>query len=295
MSHAKSMKLIMTLLVRDEEDILGANIEFHISQGVDFFIVTDNLSVDGTRGVVESYVRRGIAAYLFEPGDDYSQHRWVTRMARMAAIVYGADWVINSDADEFWMGADAAVGVKEHLQAIGSNVDCIDAPRSNCVPTEQHDQRSFAERMVFRERQSFNTDGELLPSKVCHRAYEDIEVVQGNHGVLRAAYALPAAPGPLHIVHYPVRSYAQFENKIVKGGAAYLRNTELSPSAGSTWRSLYRLWQSGGLPARYREMLVTASQANERLLCGDLIYDDTVMRALRASGNRERHLPRHFA
>jgi Glycosyl transferase family 2 len=295
MSQAKSMKLIMTLLVRDEEDILGANIEFHISQGVDFFIVTDNLSVDGTREVVDSYVRRGIAAYLFEPGDDYSQHRWVTRMARMAAIVYGADWVINSDADEFWMGANAAVGVKEHLQAIGPNVDCIDAPRSNCVPTERDDQRSFAERMVFRERQSFNTDGRLLPSKVCHRAFHDIDVAQGNHGVSRAAIALPAVPGPLHIVHYPVRSYAQFENKIMKGGAAYLRNTELSPGAGSTWRTLYQLWQSGGLPARYREMLVTLSQANERLLCGDLIYDDTVMRALQTSGNRERHLMRNFA
>jgi hypothetical protein len=42
-------------------------------------------------------------------------------------------------------------------------------------------------------------------------------------------------------------------------------------------------------------MLLTAGQANERLLCGDLIYDDTVMQALRTSGNRERHLMRHFA
>ena len=91
----------MTLLVRDEEDILAANLDFHLSQGVDFFIITDNLSVDGTRGIIDSYVRRKLAVRLDEPTDDYSQARWVTRMARMAAVDYRADWVINNDADEF--------------------------------------------------------------------------------------------------------------------------------------------------------------------------------------------------
>src|SRR5471030_48631 len=105
------MKLVMTLLVRDEEDILAANFDFHLAQGVDFFIVTDNLSVDGTRDIIESYVRRGVAIYSHEPSDDFSQFRWVTKMARMAAAQYGADWVINSDADEFWGGGNVAGGI----------------------------------------------------------------------------------------------------------------------------------------------------------------------------------------
>jgi hypothetical protein len=280
------MKLVMTLLVRDEEDILGANIKFHISQGVDFFIVTDNLSVDGTREIAESYVRRGIAAYLFEPDDDYSQHRWVTRMARMAAQEHGADWVINCDADEFWTSTQPAASVKDHLQQVHPDVECVEVARSNFVPTELDpaglgEASSFAERMPFRERRSLNTDGLPLPPKTCHRGFHDIEIEQGNHRVLRAGSALPAAPGPLRILHYPIRSYAQFENKIKKGGAAYARNTELNSSCGSTWRNLYRLWQTGGLPARYRELVVTARQARERLLSGDLIYDDTVINALR--------------
>ncbi len=32
---------MMTLLVRNEEDVLAANLDYHLAQGVDQFIVTD--------------------------------------------------------------------------------------------------------------------------------------------------------------------------------------------------------------------------------------------------------------
>ena len=40
------MKLVMTLLVRDEDDIIASNIDFHLNRGVDFIIAMDNLSVE---------------------------------------------------------------------------------------------------------------------------------------------------------------------------------------------------------------------------------------------------------
>ena len=52
------MRIVMTLLVRDEEDVLAANLDFHFAQGVDFVIATDNLSVDRTPQILRDYERR---------------------------------------------------------------------------------------------------------------------------------------------------------------------------------------------------------------------------------------------
>ena len=48
----------MTLLLRDEEDIVRENLDFHLAQGVDRVIVTDNGSEDRTLEILRS-TRRG--------------------------------------------------------------------------------------------------------------------------------------------------------------------------------------------------------------------------------------------
>ncbi|HZC29769.1 MAG TPA: glycosyltransferase family 2 protein, partial [Gaiellaceae bacterium] len=103
------MKLVMTLLVRDEADILDAQIAFHLNAGVDFVIATDNASRDGTTEILESYARDGYLHLIREEGEDMRQGERVTRMARLAATDFDADWVINSDADEFWCSHGAPI------------------------------------------------------------------------------------------------------------------------------------------------------------------------------------------
>ena len=48
------MKLAMTIMVRNEADVIEDNLRFHRAQGVDFFIALDNGSTDGTREILES-------------------------------------------------------------------------------------------------------------------------------------------------------------------------------------------------------------------------------------------------
>ena len=95
-------KLIMTLLVRDEEDIIEKNLKFHLNHGVDFIIATDNGSVDGTRDILKKYENQGVLHLIDEKNQDYSQAEWVNRMGKLAYETYHADLIFHCDADEFW-------------------------------------------------------------------------------------------------------------------------------------------------------------------------------------------------
>ena len=58
----------MTLLARDEADIVDAQIAFHLHAGVDFVIATDNRSSDGTTEILERYERQGSLRLIREDG-----------------------------------------------------------------------------------------------------------------------------------------------------------------------------------------------------------------------------------
>jgi hypothetical protein len=265
------MKLVMTLLVRDEEDIIEANIDFHLAQGVDFIIAMDNLSTDETARLLRRYESLGVLHYIFESDDNYMQHRWVTRMARLAATQFAADWVINSDADEFWYPEDG--DLKQALESISDSSDAVIVPRTNFLPVKSSQQRFFADEMTIRERESFNVLGEPLPGKVCHRAYSDIDVDQGNHIVRRRGVALQFVPAPVTILHFPMRSYDQYANKIELGGAAYARNHSLPAGAGKTWKYLYQILRQGELQQFFEAHVSTSAEIDRRLQDGSLLRD----------------------
>ena len=97
------MHLAMSILVRDEVDIIEDNIRHHAACGVSRFIVTDNGSVDGTRECLASLSTEFDLTIIDEESKTIDQDLWVTRMATMLREQGEADWVINNDADEFWV------------------------------------------------------------------------------------------------------------------------------------------------------------------------------------------------
>jgi nucleotide-binding universal stress UspA family protein len=136
------MRLVMTLVVRDEVDIVDAQLAYHLAAGVDFVLATDHGSTDGTLDVLRRYEREG-RLRLFGVSGEMRESEWRTHMARLAATEHGADWIINTDADEFWL--PRAATLKESLGAVPSEIGVVWALTCHFVPRPD-DGRSFAER-----------------------------------------------------------------------------------------------------------------------------------------------------
>ena len=251
------MPLFMTLLVRDEEDILDAN---HI-------IVTDNLSVDGSPDIIQTYVNQGVATYIRETDNTYSQSKWVSRMADIAHDA-GASWVMHCDADEFW------VAPKTDLKGWFSGQrwhNVVSAHRHDFVCLE-NDDSPFWQRMIYRKSLSTNPLGQPLPPKVAHRAKSGLTVAQGNHAV--SGFLWPRIlMSDLEILHFPLRSREQYIRKIENGGQAYANNTELALSVGNTWRMQYTELMETGTLAFVDTNTVSAEMLQDQLADGTIQVD----------------------
>ena len=137
------MKLVMTLLARDEADVIASQIAFHLDAGVDFVVATDHRSADGTTEILEGFAREGHLHLIREDAESVRQGEWVTRMARIAAAEHGADWVLNADADEFWWPRGGSL--KEALRPIQSGISTVGALVRVFAPRPDDD-RPFWER-----------------------------------------------------------------------------------------------------------------------------------------------------
>jgi Glycosyl transferase family 2 len=295
------MRLVMTLKVRDEADVIEDNLRYHRALGVDFFVVTDNASVDGTSEILERYAAAGLAHITrVETGtlrDD--EESWTTQMARRAATEFEADWIFHNDADELWWPLRGTI--KDALEGIPADYGAVVAPRSEFVPRPDAP-GSFAERMVIREARS------SLQPKVAHRGDPHAVVMSQTHEVAspgpggdlwhalrppgrmvhrgtrgtgeeeeggdRGIRLVWAPTWPLRIFHFPLRSFDQFR-----------RRTEIFLYHGG-WRDsgrfkrLRRAYEAGRLEELYAELVWDDAQVEDGIRAGQLVRDDRIARFL---------------
>jgi hypothetical protein len=265
------MTLILTLVVRDEAEILETNLEYHFAQGVDLAIVTDHGSRDATPAILQAYEKRGLARVLRVEGAQHHQSRRVTRMARLAAIEYDADWVINTDADEFWW--PAAGTLADAFATIPEDYGQVIAPRNNFIPPSVYEDRPFYEQLVIRERASQNLIGEPLEPKVAHRGDPEIFVAPGNHSVGGVSLAPMPADGLVEVLHFPMRTFAQFERKVLATGVGYESLPFRSKDVGRDQLKLLELQREGKLLDYFEQCALSDEAVSAGVESGELVVD----------------------
>ena len=274
------MKLVMTLLARDEADIVDAQIAFHLHAGVDFVVATDNRSDDGTTEILERYVREGVLELIREPGDDLRQSEWVTRMARLAATELAADWILNADADEFWHARGTTL--KELLATVPSRFGAVRGAWRNFVPRPD-DEQLFAERMTARLcTPSFHPHPLSTHFKSAHRARADVRIGRGNHEALADDLVPLRGWYPIEILHFPVRSFAQCRRKYVTQFVALERNAE--KGIPGHMAEAYEAYRAGRLDGFYAPLVVDDETLQQGLANGTYELDTRLRDTLRLLG-----------
>lgn len=266
--------LVMTLLVRDEEDILDAHIGFHLSAGVDFVIATDHGSRDGTGAVLERYANEGVLHVLRESGPEFRQPEWVTRMARLAAVEYGADWVINSDADEFWWPSGG--NLKQVLARTPDDYGVVRTFVRPFLPRPGYG--PFAERMTVRLTPTAAINDPSSSFKVnvrlAHRATAGVVVGRGNASVRAPGLRLFPGTCALDVLHFPMRSLAQFRRKFLDHYAT------VGGRRGDHARA-FEAEHAGLLPELYERICIDDDRLRRGLADGSLAVDTRLRDALR--------------
>jgi hypothetical protein len=277
------VKIVMTLRARNEGDILDTQLSFHLNAGVDFVVAIDNGSSDGTPEILESYARDGYVDFTHD-ANVYQEGEWVTQMARRAATEFGADWVINSDADEFWWPRGGSL--KEVLSAVPKRYGSLRGMWRHFAP-RPHGDDFFAERMTVRVCNPGAEDASPYSPryKTAHRATPDVEVLAGNHRAVGRGLDPIRGWYPIDVLHFPIRSLRHFTEK-------YLRQWALLQTRfGET---VHEADRSGRLRELYEAYVVDDFVLAKGIGEGTLAVDTRLRDALRSLRAKEPHGPGAF-
>ena len=274
--------VVLTLLLRDEADIVETQVRYHLAQGIDLVIATDHRSSDGSTEILQRFEAEGRLHLIREEVEHFDQAGWATRMARLAVHEFGADWVIHSDADEFWWPRHGTV--PEVLAAVPPSVGVIRGFVRHFAP-RPYDDRPFYERMVARARPVDDLQGLYYPQlHVAHRGCATARLSWGQHDVTGSGLGrLLRDWYPFEILHFPLRSAAQMARKYIAG-----RESEqlLKHEAGGGtwhWEAAHNLLRTLSPDELYAARVVDDLELETGLREGRFVMDTRLRDVLRGA------------
>jgi hypothetical protein len=254
---------------------------YHLGLGVDRIFVAEYGSTDGTIDLLQRFVAMGQVEIVQIPTHHFASYD--PSYAILAAIREQRimDWVSFQDPDEFLTGPD---GLKDYFaeeRLRGTQATAV--PRSNVIgvgpiPPATYYLEHLTLEIVQTDPRMSNPSEQLsspwifsrLPPKVSINAANTLSPTPGDHSVAGSPDSLQSAC-PCKILHFPIRSYEAFREKIECAIGYYAKNPEFGPGIGWHWRRWIALHQEGRLREEYARQFLDQSEAQAFIREGRIV------------------------
>lgn len=220
--------LSICAIAKNEGPYFPEWIEWHLSHGVEKFYIYDNESTDGTREILEPYVRQGIVEYIAWPGYRMQLAAYDDCLARHR---YSSRWIAFIDLDEFIVPVKDSTITGflrrfEQFAAVEVNWLCYGSggqkQRREGTMMERFRFHSCSDHPLNRFVKSIVNPRRVFNMIGCHEAARISGSAADSHGqpITRHFKERVAQHDVIRINHYAVRSYEEFLEKRLRGRAS---------------------------------------------------------------------------
>jgi hypothetical protein len=280
-------KIVLITVPYDQVDVLRDFLDWHLELGIDLILALDGGSTDGTREILDEYAAGGRVVWSPLPDRDMTRYSIADELTAMARDRYGASWIIYADVDEFvctrGRGLRAVLADCER-----DDLTLIDIPRRTMTGAPIPPDRRATEVLTLRIDRTVVPTSEQQYSWTFAVPFVFLEV--GGHIAVRASAIGTFAVGAhsatvtwgrsgtseLYILHFAMRGYAEFRQKVHNTEKWLADNPHLDPQWGWHWRRWIRLEKEGRLREDYEAQFVSPARADELVRTGVCTVDTTV-------------------
>lgn len=212
-------------VVKNEADIIESTIRHLAAEGVEGFLIADNMSADNTLDILKHLGLYFRVVCLRDTEFAHYQARKMSALARIAGEDYRASWIVPFDADEIWYSREGTLAdtCRKSIYSV------LGATRWEHV-VRPSDVAGISPVLSTIHRRVAPTP--LV--KVAFRYMHNAVLGEGSHGVSIGAPKM----GELFIREFQYRSLEHLKRKVRNGKAVLEAAPELPLSIGTHWRRL---------------------------------------------------------
>jgi len=278
----RSPVFVMNLLVRDEVDLIEANIRYHYSIGISQFNVIDNGSTDGTLEVLRELALDIPINIISKPFEVYSQQEWMTEL-NFIARRQGASMVFNNDADEFYILRNESTLIE--LFSVSDSVVFVNRynvllESGKCWFNSSYVVKNpvFIDREAQKSIESVSMPLVKIQRKVITNPWGIKCVGGGNHTARHVAKKFTSRlEERIFIAHYPFQSWEKFRKNIEHRKELVSQGAKMGPH--------YHRWvaklKSGELLNEYNAIVMQDSELAVLEKVGIVEQDNSIPMALK--------------